>query len=140
GQMCNLGKNLIVLSRRESPQLLSQKSSVDFAELVRSTTDEFEERFAAANIDLRIDELQPAIVVRQPDELRMLVGNLLENALRYSEPGGSVIISLISLARGIKLSVADTGIGIPPESLKKIFDRFYRVDQSRSRAAGGSGL
>ena len=66
--------------------------------------------------------------------------NLLENALRYTEEGGSVKVTLSTAGRYARLSVADTGIGIPPESLHMIFDRFYRVEKSRTRAAGGSGL
>ena len=66
--------------------------------------------------------------------------NLLENALRYTESGGKVELKLSSKGHDAKIEVVDTGIGIPAESLDKIFDRFYRVDASRSRSSGGSGL
>lgn len=69
-----------------------------------------------------------------------LLSNLLENALRYTEPGGRVTVSLKKRASHVLIHVADNGIGIPEGSLSHIFDRFYRVDTSRSRDSGGSGL
>ena len=66
--------------------------------------------------------------------------NLLTNAIRYNEKGGTVKVSLRATSDAVVLEVADTGIGIRPEDLSQIFDRFYRVDQARSRRAGGSGL
>jgi two-component system phosphate regulon sensor histidine kinase PhoR len=60
--------------------------------------------------------------------------------MRYTDPGGKVNISIDTFGRYARLVISDSGIGIPPESVPKIFDRFYRVDKSRSRAAGGVGL
>jgi signal transduction histidine kinase len=64
----------------------------------------------------------------------------LENALRYTEPGGKVEVNVVPDSSDVKITVSDTGIGIPEENLPFIFDRFYRVDKSRSRTSGGSGL
>jgi heavy metal sensor kinase len=72
--------------------------------------------------------------------LRRLVANLLDNAIRYTPADGQVSVRLESAETDIRIVVADTGIGIPAESLDKIFERFYRVDKSRSRAEGGFGL
>ncbi|MPZ15407.1 MAG: HAMP domain-containing protein [Chloroflexi bacterium] len=74
------------------------------------------------------------------DRLTELVWNLIENALRYTPTGGCVTVALRLQGKLAELTVADTGIGIPPEHLPRIFDRFYRVDRARSRAQGGSGL
>ena len=64
----------------------------------------------------------------------------MENAVKYNLPGGKVYVTLQGDARQVRLRVEDTGVGIPEEDLPKIFDRFYRVDKARSRAAGGTGL
>jgi heavy metal sensor kinase len=72
--------------------------------------------------------------------LRRLIANLLDNAIRYTPSGGQVDARLESSEGQAKLTIADTGVGIPAESLDKIFERFYRVDKSRSRAEGGFGL
>jgi signal transduction histidine kinase len=81
------------------------------------------------------------ISIRGNEELlkRMAV-NLLDNAIHYTLAGGSVSVRLASEANWAHLSVCDTGIGIPQDSLGRVFDRFYRVDESRARAHGGSGL
>ncbi len=71
-----------------------------------------------------------------PVRLRQLLGNLVSNAIRYTPPGGSVTVR----AHGSTITVRDTGVGISPDNLPKIFDRFWRADTSRSRATGGSGL
>ena len=68
------------------------------------------------------------------------VGNLVENAVKYSEENDTVTVSLIPLADSVDVEVMDRGIGIPAASLDRIFERFYRVDRSHSRATGGTGL
>jgi two-component system OmpR family sensor kinase len=72
--------------------------------------------------------------------LKRMAVNLLDNAIHYTPSGGSVSVKLASEPPWVRLSVCDTGVGIPPECLERVFDRFYRVNQSRARADGGSGL
>jgi len=72
--------------------------------------------------------------------LQQLVGNLIQNAIKYTPPGGRIDVLLEKDEDLAKLSVVDTGVGIPEDDLPHIFERFYRVDQTRSRAEGGSGL
>jgi signal transduction histidine kinase len=74
------------------------------------------------------------------DDIYQIVFNLVENAIKYNLPGGTVSINLTREAESILLTVDDTGIGVPESDLPYIFDRFYRVDKARSREAGGSGL
>lgn len=89
---------------------------------------------AGVELNMRVtgDPVLPADVVR----LRQLVGNLVANGIRYTRPGGSVTVG----ATASTIRVRDTGVGIAPEHLPRIFDRFWRADESRSRATGGSGL
>ena len=69
-----------------------------------------------------------------------MISNLCDNAIKYNRPGGRVTISVSRSDRGAELSVSDTGIGIPPEDQSRVFERFYRVDKSHSKAIGGTGL
>jgi signal transduction histidine kinase len=75
-----------------------------------------------------------------PDKLSQAVINLLSNALKYTRAGGTVSVRVDSRASGTDISVSDTGIGIDPQDLPRVFERFYRADNSRSRATGGAGI
>ena len=95
-------------------------------------------RAVEVGLELR---LQPGcLIAATEDELYQIAFNLMENAVKYNLPGGKVYVTLQGDARQVRLRVEDTGVGIPEEDLPKIFDRFYRVDKARSRAAGGTGL
>jgi two-component system, OmpR family, sensor histidine kinase BaeS len=79
-------------------------------------------------------------LIADSDRLSQVVTNLLTNAIRYNHDGGRVMVSTLSTKSDVVLSIADTGIGIGPEHLPHIFERFYRVDKARSRKDGGIGL
>jgi signal transduction histidine kinase len=87
---------------------------------------------------------ESVIITADADKLTQLLYILLDNAIKYTPDGGEVALSLavepFKQQRMLTISVKDTGIGIPPESLDRIFDRFYRVDKARSRQQGGHGL
>jgi heavy metal sensor kinase len=85
-------------------------------------------------------ELASLLCAGDEEQLHQLVTNLLSNAIRYNRPGGSVILRLVEAENSCLLHVTDTGLGIAPEHLPQVFDRFYRADQARSRANGGTGL
>jgi two-component system sensor histidine kinase BaeS len=72
--------------------------------------------------------------------IRQALGNLISNAIRYTPPGGQVVVGVRRVADGYNLTVADDGTGIAPDHLPHVFDRFYRAEASRSRTTGGSGL
>ena len=82
----------------------------------------------------------PTVVSGVPQLLGEMIWNLCENAIKYNRPDGSVTVSLSDRDGRACLTVSDTGIGIPPESQKRVFERFYRVDRSHSKAIGGTGL
>jgi len=75
-----------------------------------------------------------------PDRMFEVVLNLVDNAIKYNRPGGKVGVDISETDSEVTLRVADTGVGIPEESKERIFERFYRVDKSRSRREGGTGL
>jgi len=139
-RLTNLVQDLSLLSKMESPQVTQRKAILELDKLVKSVTEDCVTLFGSKNIQLEIGNLAPATVYGDNESLKRMLMNLLQNALRYTEAGGKTTVSLDHLGRQARLVVADTGIGIPEQSLPKIFDRFYRVEESRSRAAGGSGL
>ena len=94
----------------------------------------------AGDVTLKL-ELDPACVVfATEDDLSQIAFNLMENAVKYNRPGGEVLVAASHTESRAILQVTDTGVGIPEADRSKIFDRFYRVDKARSRAAGGTGL
>jgi two-component system phosphate regulon sensor histidine kinase PhoR len=79
-------------------------------------------------------------VLGDSQKIHQVVVNLLSNAISYTQEGGLVTVEVQPAEGGVEISVTDNGIGIPPEHLSRIFERFYRVDKSRSREEGGTGL
>lgn len=131
--------DLARLADAERPGLLLKKQPLDLAEVARGAGDSFAPRFAERNIDFRV-ELDSVVVLGDGDRLLQIAANLLANALRYTEPGGEVRLSVRRETDDAVLEVTDTGIGIVPEDLRYIFTRFWRGDRSRSRATGGTGI
>ncbi|MBR4473308.1 MAG: HAMP domain-containing protein [Oscillospiraceae bacterium] len=95
-------------------------------------------RESKVTVNTQLDD--GCVIMASADEMSRVVFNLAENAVKYNVPGGSVSITLSKDDENVRLTVADTGIGIPEEDRLNIFTRFYRVDKARSRASGGSGL
>lgn len=93
-----------------------------------------------ARIDFRLDLENDCPVLILEDDLYQIVFNLMENGIKYNQAGGTLTVSLQRESDNAILVVEDTGVGIPDDALKHIFERFYRVDKARSRATGGSGL
>ena len=91
------------------------------------------------SIDLVVKD-QGLCVLSSSSRLQQLFGNLVDNAIKYNKPGGSVTVTLQRQRQMAVVRISDTGIGIPPEHLGRLFERFYRVDTSRSREIGGTGL
>ncbi len=92
------------------------------------------------DISIQLDLQQDSPILIHEDDLYQITFNLVENGIKYNIPGGSLRISLHRQDENVVLRISDTGVGIPPEAISHIFERFYRVDKARSRASGGSGL
>ncbi len=118
-------------------------SGSDIAEvdhILKRIITEYQQKCDDKGIDIELNQ-RPLLKVRASEEtLYRIVSNLVENAWRYTDSGGKITISALQIDTSARIVVADTGIGVPEESLPLIFERFYRVDKSRSRASGGSGL
>ncbi len=109
-------------------------------DLVREVAEHMQVAASEKGVELDIEPLAPCQVRGDADRLRQLFFNLLDNAIKYTPPGGRVSVRGESPNRHAQVTIADTGIGIPSEHLPHVFDRFYRVDPSRDPETGGTGL
>ncbi|MBU2603788.1 MAG: cell wall metabolism sensor histidine kinase WalK [Actinobacteria bacterium] len=162
-RLTELVTDLLALSEldesRDSGRLSLQP--VDLAEIAQGIVDTLAERARALDLDLSLDVTGPAMVEGDPTALATMTRNLVDNALRYTDPGGrvEVVVDAGAASRAatagdasraatagdvadlvVRLLVRDDGIGIPRDSRDRIFERFYRVDKARSRDTGGTGL
>ena len=149
-RLSSLVSDILTLSKLDETErsrdlgVLGQSQRVDLYALAHDACDRMEERARGSRVILTLDG-ESETVMGYPRLLDELVGNLVSNAIRYNVPGGLVAVTVGR--RGGEgagghpyVRVADTGIGIPEEDQAKVFERFYRVDKSRSRASGGTGL
>ncbi|MFO0144152.1 MAG: phosphate regulon sensor histidine kinase PhoR [Betaproteobacteria bacterium] len=138
GRMHRLVEDLLMLSRLESQESAVVEEDVDMGALLRELTNEA--RALSGGKHGLSYEADAAHVRGSRDELRSAFGNLVSNAIRYTPAGGSIELRWTVSDQGGAFSVQDTGIGIAPEHLPRLTERFYRVDKSRSRETGGTGL
>lgn len=140
-RLARLVHDLLVISRLESDHPLLDLGPVDLAAAVAECAATFVE--IARQKQLRFASHLPAapvVVLGNPEALRLIVNNLLHNAVNYTPEGGAIDLSLTTAGGRATISVRDTGVGISPEHLDRIFERFYRADRARTRNAGGAGL
>ncbi|MFQ5737268.1 MAG: sensor histidine kinase [Thermodesulfobacteriota bacterium] len=140
-RMARLIDDLLILSRLESHQMPVVASALDLRDLVLCTAKGFEKQANDKGISLctQIPEGLPK-VSGDRDRLEQVVVNLLDNAIKYTPSGGNVNVRAAVEGPDVVVEVTDTGIGIPPDDISRIFERFYRVDKARSRDLGGTGL
>ncbi|MGC2461962.1 MAG: ATP-binding protein [Steroidobacteraceae bacterium] len=136
----HLVSGLLALSRLDAGEAQREWVDVDLAELAANTAEQM--RLMAEDRGIRLDSsaLRPMVVRGDRGRLKQVIVNLLDNAIRFTPRGGTV--SLLAAKEGgyLLLEVHDTGIGIPSSALPHVFDRFFRVDEARSREDGGGGL
>lgn len=113
---------------------------IDLNELTTDIFEFFEISAQEKGIDMHLQTSGSAMVVGDVNRLRRAVANLFDNAIKYTGPGGKIEVAVRANAANVSVTVADTGIGIPSEAQPRVFDRFYRVDSSRSGAGHGLGL
>jgi two-component system phosphate regulon sensor histidine kinase PhoR len=133
--------DLLTLARLESADGIVEPERLDAREVVGRSVANFRPAAEARHLTLDVDMPQePVPVLGDPEALELLANNLLDNAVKYTGEGGQVNVCLASAEGMVRLEVADNGVGISPEHHDRIFERFYRVDQARSRELGGTGL
>jgi signal transduction histidine kinase len=140
-RMQRIVDDLLDLSRIESGGWRPNPTAVDFASAATDALVTFRDAAAAKRITIRVEPAPDASTVfTDPTALRQILSNLVENAIRYTAEGGVVTAFSEPERGGVRVGVRDTGVGIAPDHLSRIFERFYRVDPARSRDAGGTGL
>ncbi len=132
--------DLLTLSRLEGLAPSLERETVDLGAVIRRAAELFSAAAREKHIEIQIDGQPIPPLLGDPDGLERLVLNLLDNAIKYNRPDGKVTITLAQAGRELVLEVTDTGIGIPAESIPRLFERFYRVDKGRAREEGGTGL
>ncbi len=145
--LINIVSNLHELSLAESDALHIKREPINLIQTLRSCLDKFERMFLESGITI-IDEFtcksnttrDNITIMGDRDRLMQVFSNILSNTLRYTDSPGCLIVSKICKPSTVTLIFADTTPGVPTDSLDRIFDRLYRVDKSRSRSLGGSGL
>ena len=139
--LSRLVEDLRLLAQVDAGALELQRTPTRIDELLQSCLEAVRPRADAKGVALAL-EADAALPEGEVDATRLaqVAGNLLENAITHTPPGGRVTVSARADGGVIEISVADTGQGIAPEDLPRIFDRFYRADPSRARATGGAGL
>lgn len=131
--------DLLDLSRLEDPEHMVREP-LDLSSVLSSELEGVEGVAAEAGSLLK-DAIEPGLEIRGDEQqIRLLIRNLLDNAIRYTPAGGTVTVQAETTGDRVTLSVEDTGIGIPREAQQRVFERFYRIDRARSRERGGSGL
>jgi len=141
GRVSRLVEDLNELWRAESRQLSLEVTAVAPGEIVGPTIARFEPEFASRGLALRVALPDGLPSVRADrDRAIQVLSNLLANALRYTAPPGEVAVQAAREGQAVFFAVRDTGAGLAPDDLERVFDRFYRVDRSRSRASGGAGV
>ena len=137
--MTSLINDILMISRLEAKEAEISFSPVRVAVLVEDIRSSLEPLAANQGIFLHTD-CPPLRIYANPQQIRELFLNLMSNAVKYNRPGGQVWVTVREEDDHMILKVRDNGVGIPEESLDRIFERFYRVDKGRSKKQGGTGL
>lgn len=137
-RMTRLVGDLLTLAQADAGNLPLDRRPVDLDSLLLEVCREVQ--VLARHVQMTVGDMDQARVIGDRDRLKQVILNLVTNALKYTPEGGRVTVGLARVNGWARLTVCDTGVGIPPDELPRIFDRFYRVDKARTRAQGGAGL
>jgi signal transduction histidine kinase len=139
-RLTKLADDLLLLSREDAKAIGPEFERLRLDLLVQEVAGHVRALAEESGISMAVSNMPPATVFGDADALRQVFFNLLDNAVKYTPQGGSVTICGLLNAGEVGVEISDTGIGIPLDSVPRVFDRFYRVDKSRSRELGGTGL
>jgi len=145
GEALRLGRlvdDLYQLSLSDVGALTYRKIELDLGEVLRETVEAFRSEFMTKGISLveNVNKGTAATFFGDPERLHQLFSNLLDNALKYTDPSGKLLVKLDCCDGVVAIDFQDSAPGVPPTELNKLFDRLYRVDSSRNRSTGGAGL
>ena len=137
--MTSLINDILMISRLEANEIKESPTTVDLQKLLSEILITLEPLTKELEITISVN-CPPVTIEAIPQQMHQLCLNLLTNAVKYNHPGGRVQVNVHKAQKNIVLTVQDNGAGIPKEAQERIFERFYRVDKSRSRKQGGTGL
>jgi two-component system phosphate regulon sensor histidine kinase PhoR len=139
-----LVQDLVTIAQLEKGVVRMRKQAFDLAELVQEIFEQLELKAAQRQVALELVKPVGAVggisVLADRNRIRQVLVNLIDNAVKYGREAGHVTVTLAEAGKTIRVSVHDDGEGIPKQHQNRIFERFYRIDKSRSRDSGGSGL
>lgn len=141
-RMVSIVEDLEIITQFESGQLILHKEKFDIVELARDTMTSIQYSAEKSNVKLLFKDAydKPIYVKADKESVQKVISNLLVNSIKYSKTVGESKISFYDMDENILIEVSDNGIGVAQEHIPRLFERFYRVDRSRSREIGGTGL
>jgi two-component system phosphate regulon sensor histidine kinase PhoR len=132
--------DLLELSRIESRETTFERAPIDMVKLAETLLRDWRPRIEEKQLAVSLVCERAGTAWGDAQACEQILSNLLDNAIKYTEAGGSITLRIGGDDRSLRVEVADTGVGIPERDLSRIFERFYRVDKARSRSQGGTGL
>jgi len=134
-------QDLLTLSQIETGEIKMHFEHFNIVNTVMEIVDQMENKAEKRNLKIRLDKEyhNPIFVYADSERIYRVVTNLVSNAIKYTDEG-EVVVGMEVTGEKVEVAIKDTGVGIPPEELKRIFERFFRVDKSRSKGLGGTGL
>ena len=138
-RLIRLVEDILHLSRLDEGGSGLERQEIDLLDLARAVEDRLQSTAKQHQVELELTG-DHAAVQGLPSVVEEMVYNLCDNAIKYNRPGGEASVRVEDGADAVTVTVSDTGIGIPPEDRERVFERFYRVDKSHSKAIGGTGL
>lgn len=138
--LAGMVENLLTLARFDAKTTVLAPQPLDINQLVKDAADTMQVLAAQKEISLQYNSAHTIDIMADKQQLKRLFYNLLDNAIKYTPPGGKIAIDLKQQKTAVDIEIADSGIGIPEHEFPRIFDRFYRIDKSRSSLGFGLGL
>jgi signal transduction histidine kinase len=139
--LTRLSQNLLFLARGQAGRITLSFANADLMKFLSDVTRDLLPAVSDKGLELSVELPQePARTFIDADRMQQVIHNLIENAIRYTSPGGQIRVALSSTPHEARIEVSDTGIGIPEEHLPFVFERFFRTDRARHAHPGGSGL
>ncbi len=139
-RLSNLITNILKLNRLENQKIMPKTEEYDICRQLCDCVLQFEDRWEEKDIELEMDMEDKAMIEADEPLMELVWNNLISNAIKFTEPGGSIVIRQTSDEKQIKVSVSDSGCGMDEECVKRVFDKFYQGDTSHSTEGNGLGM